>query len=98
MWVGTRTYNGQRFVFEKVQNEQKPVAKKTIEDGTYQIVSAINNNYVLDVTNNSKADGANVRIWTNNSSDGQKFNVKYIQDAIEGILNQITEIYKRWIL
>jgi len=81
MWVGTRTYNGQRFVFEKVQNEQKPVAKKTIEDGTYQIVSAINNNYVLDVTNNSKADGANVRIWTNNSSDGQKFNVKYIQDG-----------------
>ncbi len=74
---GTKNNNAQRFAFRKVEEAQKPVAKKTIEDGIYQIQSALNPKYVLEVANASKANGGNIQIWENKGYTSQQFNVKY---------------------
>lgn len=65
---------GQKFVFTKTEVE---VGSQTIADGTYQIITGIDNNKVLDITGASNSSGANVEIWTNNKQTNQKFNVKY---------------------
>ena len=71
---------GQRFKFEKVNTN--PVNNvKTIDDGTYMIKSALNENYVLDVENASTAQCANVLLYQRNNANNQKFNVKYIKDG-----------------
>ena len=59
----------QKFKFEQVG---------TIEDGTYTIKTAIDENYVLDIGGASVADGGNVQLWNNYSVPQQKFKVKYI--------------------
>ena len=45
---------------------QKP---RTIEDGIYEIATALNTNKILDISNGSTSNGANVQIW-------QRSNVK----------------------
>ncbi len=54
---------------------------QTIKDGTYTISSAMNQNLVLDVENNSRSQGANVLIWQKNNQNNQKFNVTYLSDG-----------------
>lgn len=61
--------------------------KKTVEDGTYIIKSAINEKYVLDVPNNSKESGANINLWTDNSGLNQRFTIKYLGDGYYSITN-----------
>ena len=73
----------QKFKFEKVV-EEKP--KQTIEDGTYTIKSALNENYVIDVAGGSTANWANVQLLTNNRMNNQKFNVKYLGDGYYKII------------
>ena len=73
----------QKFKFEKVV-EEKP--KQTIEDGTYTIKSALNENYVIDVAGGSIANWANVQLLTNNRMNNQKFNVKYLGDGYYKII------------
>ena len=68
----------QKFKFEKVAQE-KP--EQTIEDGTYEIRSALNENYVLDVAGGSTANWANIQLLNNNGMNNQKFNVKYLGDG-----------------
>ena len=67
--------NAQKFKFEKYV---EPVYEHTLEDGTYVIKSAINNNYVLDVANGSNISGANVQLYENILIDSQRFEVKHI--------------------
>ena len=63
--------NSQKFKFNKIG--------RTIEDGIYQIETGVDSNKVLDVINAYTYSGANVQIFTKNSSaDCQKVNVKYI--------------------
>ena len=63
--------NFQKFKFNKIG--------RTIEDGIYQIETGVDSNKVLDVINAYTYSGANVQIFTKNSSaDCQKVNVKYI--------------------
>lgn len=52
--------------------------KQTIEDGIYIIKSAQNEKYVLDVTENSLLDAANIELWENNFGYNQKFKITYI--------------------
>ena len=59
----------QKFKFEHV---------KTIDDGTYTIKTAIDENYVLDIGGASVEDGGNVQLWNNCSVAQQKFKVKYL--------------------
>ena len=56
--------------------------EKIIEDGTYEIQTGVDSNKVIEVINASKISGANVQIFTRNTSaDCQKVNVKYIGDG-----------------
>ena len=61
---------------------EKVVAEnKIVEDGTYVIKSAINNDYVLDVVGASKVSGGNVQLYKNASADQQRFIVKYLDNG-----------------
>ena len=76
--------NEQKFKFEKTNensNNSNTNYTKTIEDGTYTIKSALNNNYVLDVEGASTAQCANILLYQSNNANNQKFNVKYIGDG-----------------
>lgn len=50
---------------------------KTISNGTYQILTGLDHNKVLDIQGASNASGANVEIWSNNRQNNQKFRIKY---------------------
>ena len=52
-----------------------------VQDGTYTISSAIQQNIVLDVDNNSWNENANIAVWNRNYQNNQKFNIKYLKDG-----------------
>ena len=58
-----------------------PLAQKTIDDGIYTIKSKLNTGYVLDITEASKNNCANLQLYTLNGTNAQKFNVKYLNDG-----------------
>ena len=62
----------------KTMNKVKAkISTKTIEDGIYEIETALDSNKVLDVLDASKISGANVQIFTRNNAHCQKVEVKY---------------------
>ncbi len=63
-----------------------PESKKTIEDGVYEIKSAINNKYVLDVLGASKDNGANVQLYEYSNVEQKKFKVTYLEDGYYQII------------
>ena len=83
VYSGNET-KAQKFIFEK--NES--LGSKTIENGTYIIKSAINENFVLDVSDNSKKNGANIQLFSINGTDAQKFNIKYINNGYYSIIGK----------
>lgn len=48
----------------------------TLKEGIYQIKSAIDSEFVLDITGISQVNCANVELWRNNGGDNQKFEIK----------------------
>lgn len=73
----------QHFSFSKVEVE---VGSKTISDGTYQIVTSLDNSKVLDIEGASTNSGANLDLWYNNKQDNQKFKVSYQGDGYYKII------------
>ena len=80
----------QKFKFNKIDNDNSTdnsnnidiEAKKTIEDGTYEIETGVNSNKALDVINAVRYSGGNVQIYTkNDSANCQKLKVEYIGDG-----------------
>ena len=69
----------QKFKFEKVNEE---IGKKTIEDGTYEIRSAMNNNKVFDIVSGSTESGAKLQMWEDANVPQQRFNIKYIGNGL----------------
>ena len=51
--------------------------RSAIADGTYEIRSAKNNGFVLDVSNGSKLAGANIQLWQSNGTQAQAFKVSH---------------------
>ena len=80
VWVDNGGKN-QMFKFEPVVENETITESKTIKEGKYIIKSAINDNYVFDIYNNSLTDGANLEIWKNNQGENQKFNVKKLESG-----------------
>lgn len=52
------------------------IAETKIPDGIYEIASAANRNYVLDVKAASLQDGANVQLYSSNHSAAQKYYIE----------------------
>lgn len=51
--------------------------RSAIADGTYEIRSAKNNGFVLDVSNGSTLAGANIQLWQSNGTQAQAFKVSH---------------------
>lgn len=54
---------------------------QVVEDGTYEIVSAINSNIAFDITDGSKEDGAIIQLWENLEAEQQKFIIQYVDNG-----------------
>ena len=66
--------DSQKFKFVAVEEAE---GSQTIEDGIYNIATALNKNYVLDIAGASTSNSANVQIWSNANENQQKFLVEY---------------------
>ncbi|MGN1300955.1 MAG: RICIN domain-containing protein, partial [Clostridia bacterium] len=71
---------------DNVQIDALNSLDRTIEDGTYVIKSALNENYVLDVAGGSTVNWANIQLLKSNGMNNQKFNVKYLGDGYYQII------------
>ena len=69
----------QRWNFIYISKEDKLARqnKNALKDGTYTISSTLNNNFVLDIKNDSKADNGNVQLNQDNSSNSKEFIVTH---------------------
>ena len=56
--------------------KEYPAGPRTILDGDYSIVSAIDQNYNLDVSGNENANGTNVQLWERANYGAQHFHVE----------------------
>ena len=72
--------NSQKFKFKKIEDISEN-GKKTIEDGRYKIVTALDENLCLDVAGGYKYNEANVQLYTYMDLRSQRFDVKYIGDG-----------------
>ncbi len=73
----------------KAQKFKLDKQDRTIEDGTYVIKSALNNNKVLDVQCGSNTSGTNVQLYDYNASNAQIWNITYLKDGYYKISSQI---------
>lgn len=62
-------------------------ASGVIKNGTYKIVSALNNNFVMDVNGASAFDGVNIQLYQDNGSNAQKFAITRQADGSYTIQN-----------
>ena len=67
--------NSQKFKFNEICNIK---GEKTIEDGIYEIETAIDQNKAIEVKNATLCSGGNVQIFSKNNAKCQKVNIKYI--------------------
>lgn len=54
-----------------------PVSQGVLDNGIYIFHSQINDNFVLDVSNASVSNGANIQIYELNGTNAQKFTINY---------------------
>lgn len=75
--------NNQKWIFEKV-NYNKPI----VNGGIY-ILRNVNSNCYLDVVNGEDVNGTNVRQWTGNGEEAQKFKVVSTGDGYYKFISQV---------
>lgn len=75
----------QTYAIDVEKEEQEKV--QVIEDGYYQISTALNSSKVLDIASASKEDRANVQIWKNEGLRQQKFKITYLGNGYYKIFN-----------
>ena len=63
-------------------------SEKVIQDGTYKIISTLNQKMVLDVADGSKKENANIQLYEDNGTDAQKFEIKYNEEGYYTIINK----------
>ena len=68
--------NNQKFNFVEI-NE----GTKTVNDGIYEITTSLASNMLVDVSEGSNSDGANVQIWADANVNQQKFKIEYVSSG-----------------
>ena len=68
---GGNNSNAQKWAFIAANGNQ------SLPNGDYHIVSALNNNYGLDLANCENKNGTNVQLYNNKNNANQLFNVNY---------------------
>lgn len=83
------SWTSQKFKFvEYTESKQEPiVGEQTLPNGTYVIKSALNENYVLDVSAASKAEGGNIQLWSNANAAQQRFKVTWLENGYYSIVS-----------
>lgn len=72
-----------RWLFNKSVSKEEKILniananRSAIADGTYEIRSAKNIGFVLDVSNGSTLAGANIQLWQSNGTQAQAFKVSH---------------------
>ena len=64
--------------------------EQTIEDGTYIINSAINENQVIDVAGGNTDNGTNIQLYTSNNTKAQKWNIKHLGNGYYSITSKLS--------
>lgn len=86
--ISSGTYNKVSGVRNKLAlGRFAPAKVQPIPNGKYIIVSSLNNNMVLDVSNGSKDNCANIQLWTRNGSGAQIFTATYNNGGWYTIVN-----------
>ncbi|MDR1185481.1 MAG: RICIN domain-containing protein, partial [Coriobacteriales bacterium] len=57
------------------------VSTKTVDDGLYTLVSALSDNFVLDISRAGTANGLPLELWTYHGGLAQLFEIKYQSDG-----------------
>ena len=84
LYEGNET-DAQKFSFTKVEE----LKTDKIEDGTYYIASALNENKVVSINDGKYENFANVHLWENKNKEYQKFDIKYNQSADSYIITAV---------
>ena len=63
--------------FALIATNPAVTGSKTVDDGIYSISMSANRSAVLDVAAGSTSSGANIQIYTSNSTAAQKFRISY---------------------
>ena len=84
LYEGNET-DAQKFSFTKVEE----LKTDKIEDGTYYISSAIDENKVVSINDGKYENFANVHLWENKNKEYQKFDIKYNQSADSYIITAV---------
>lgn len=90
VWEKNNAKN-QLFKFEKV--EEKEIGKKTLDNGTYMIKSALNEKYVFDIEGASKINGGNLELWENLKNGNQRFIINYLNNGTYSISSEHSKKY-----
>ena len=69
------------FGTNRVQATETWSNKQIIEDGIYEIETKIDSNMVIDISEASTKDGANVQIWERSNVYQQRFQLTYLGDG-----------------
>ena len=92
---GSKTNNGANIeMYEKKDSnaqkfkiEQSAIGgTQTIDNGTYQIVTSLNEKKVLDVSGASIKSEANIQLWENENVSQQKFRITYLNNGLYSII------------
>lgn len=73
--------------FEMQTNERTVNSQVSISSGVYTISSAVNSGQVVDVSNGSTDNGANIQIYENNDSGAQIWKIEYGTDGLYTFTN-----------
>lgn len=84
----------QRWIFKKAEDPRAALdrlaaaGKSLVKEGIYEIHSAINSQFNLDVTSGATYNGANVQLYTDNDSGAQRWVITYDSKGYATIKNQ----------
>lgn len=81
--------SAQKFKFEKIKtdpNENIPTGTKTINDGIYEIQSALNSNFVVEVKDSLLEDGTNIQLYLRKETKNQYFRITYLDNGYYSII------------
>ncbi len=70
-----------------------PSYTKTIGEGKYRIQSALNQNKILDVSNSSWDNDANIQLWDDNATAAQDWTIEYLGDGEYRIMSNASGKY-----
>ena len=81
----------------KAQKWMLDLVPIVVEEGEYQLVSALSEDKALDLSGNSDSDGANIQLYEKNSTSAQKWTIKYDRNTdyykiINGAFNKSIDV------